>query len=360
MKKVISLVLSILLLLTLAGCKPAVVTQGSLEPGKAGRAVLYNDYIYYINGAPNLYMPPNFHNVTAGALYRMKPDGTDKEVVVPMITTIFNIGDDSIFFVAMNTGSTFVMAKCKLDGTEYKELGAFKTGTFQYTDGGLYFDSDGLMAYMDFNGSNKHTIIDQQYTSYVMDSKNIFYLITDSDTQKSIYCVDAQGKNKQLLFQGTPTLLYAKDGKVYFTLDDGLVYAIDAVTKKQSTILYTSYESQLLDVERDQAFGAGNSTTKGINKTIISTGVTIKIANVYATDLALGKDNIYFVNNDDNKYIYRAAIDGSGIQKMASLNVYDEKMLEIDGYLYFVEKEQQHLYRINISTLALEDITVQE
>jgi len=349
------------MLLAATGCQANVAEKGSLKSTEAGRAIAYGEYIYYINGAPVLYMPDDFYHTTSGALCRMKADGSKKEVVLPMITTIFTVDEDMLFFVAMNSGDTFIMGKCKADGTEYQELGSFDSGVFQYTRGGLYFNNSGTLAYMDFEAKHKKTIIPEAFTQYMMDEQYIYYTYTDESDNSYLYCVDAYGKNKKLLLEEAVTLLNAHDGKIYFASDtDSRIYAVDGTTEKQTTILYTEYESWLLDFDNDRVFGAGDASSPGITRTIITTGETVRLTDAYATQMTLGKDYLYFVNCSDNYYLYRMKYDGSDLEKISDQAIYDEQLKEINGYLYFVDEDTLHLYRINADTLQTEDITIEE
>lgn len=363
MKKIFSILLISIFLFAFSGCSPDVQEEDSLYYTEAGRAIKYGEYIYYINGAPALYIPSDFYHTTAGALYRMKEDGTEKQVVLSMITTIFTVDNDRIYFVAMNTGDTFIIGSCAADGTDYKELGDFDSGVFQYTRGGLYFSSGGMLAYMDLSGKHKNTIIPVSFQQYMMGEQHIFYTYTDENDNGYLYCVDPQGKHQQTLLEGQDVTLLAADGsEIYFASDtDGRIYSIDAQTNKQKTILYTSYESWLLDIDNDRIFGAGDSVDEGITRTSISSGETVKLLqNVYATDMTLGKDTIYFLNQNDNGYLYRISVDGGIPEKMSEQTIYNEQLKEIDNYLYFIDDDTLHLYRIELSSLITEDITVKE
>lgn len=351
-------VIAVLTMFIMTGCSANVVQKDSLEQGKAGRAVEHNGYIYYINGAPSMYMPEDFHNVKLGALCRMKIDGSEKQVIVPMITTVFNVAEDKLYFVAMDSGTTFVMASSNLDGSEYKELGEIGSGVYQYTKGGLYYSKNGKLEYSDLSGKHKKTIIDEQFKQYLMDDKYIYYTVLNG-SDPNIYYTDSKGKKHTLIYDGAANLLEAKDGWVYFSeLSNSKVFAVNAETKQIKTIIYTAYETQLLDLDNDLAFGALPLVTSGINMTKISSGETKKISDKYTKSMTMGKDCIYFVNEDDNRYIYKAPFDGSGDVKICEKKVYNEQMILLGDYLYFLEKDTQNLYRINVINNQLEDIMI--
>lgn len=66
-------------------------------------------------------------------------------------------------------------------------------------------------------------------------------------------------------------------------------------------------------------------------------------------------DWVYFLNGSDNDKPYKVKTDGSGLAKISNENM--ETMLVTSGWIYFIDKSDQKVKRINLNGLSLADIS---
>ena len=125
--KVISLILCVLLLTSCKAeykglSKPltdASPSEKTISDG--GLSARQGQWIYYINGDNFTRHQGERFSDFAGALVRMKEDGSEKAIVVDKDVSLFSIQGEKILLCVYENGTSAV-ASVNIDGTDYKTL----------------------------------------------------------------------------------------------------------------------------------------------------------------------------------------------------------------------------------------------
>lgn len=259
--KRITMVLAVLViaLVSLVGCvkfeavpggQPDAVTQNN-----SSNVVVQGDYIYFVNGfaGPDSITKKEdneYGNVTKGAIYRAKKDGTDVKLLVPQLAYTANtkvgisVLGNYIYFGSPSTSkdkqgnlqTSFTdFYRVKLDGSDIEKITTVPTNTmeFKFTDKGLYYINDSKLMLIPFEGDKlgKEKIVAEKYdsialgvmTTYDPKGVNISQYSaftktpeeTDGKQFNIMYAVNAKGETKEIFNGKDKEIKYSIKGVEY-------------------------------------------------------------------------------------------------------------------------------------------------
>jgi len=358
LRPVIALALLAALLFS-AGCKEQQTHEFVM--GYGGLATQVNGYIYFINGAASVASVADKYSVTYGALARMLPDGSMRQIVVPMLVAAYQIVGDEIYLVTANEAGEMEIGVCSLEGTNYRYITKMDKGVFQYVNGYLFFQKNGVLVRTDKRGRGKKTITKDSITSINFDSKHIFYTYVNADGTAGLKKTDHSGKNAQTILDTEAFIMRINNNTLYAVLrEDNRLRAIDIETNNVSVAVFTAYDEYIFDFDKNIAYGAGSAVEPGIVATDMSTGDRVELTTDYAANITLGKDWLYYTNQSDNGFIYRVSLDGSKRELFSAAIPLNEPFTIIDNWLYYTSPYERSLvYRVNTETGQRECIGIE-
>ena len=301
-------------MLLLASCKSDY--KGLKEPlhganpdentvSDGGLAAKQGEWIYYVNGDNFTRHEGERFSTFAGALVRMKEDGSEKAIVVDKDVSLFSIQGETILLCVYEKGSSAV-ASVKIDGTGYKTLekidDIYLGGCFGFAGEYIYYTKNFLLYRMDILGKNKTKITDfpvynlrtgdkySYFTREIDESIGTAYKIENGKndfveiTKESAYVVDVQAK-------------YA----YYYILKNGTVYKYEPASGTAEAVVFGGYTDYLFCEEEE--FYVFSSTVEkedesisGIYKVPAGGGAKEQLSSNSGRCMAYYNGYIYYVN----------------------------------------------------------------
>lgn len=364
-KKITAIVVTMLVsLVALVGCtyKFTPLPGGNADAvttNNNSMVVTQGDYIYFMNGnvaydAIKEVKDNTYGEVTKGAIYRAKKDGSEAKVLVPQIAMNktnkygLTVLGGYIYFTSPSTSkdkagklqTTFTdFYRVKLDGSKIEKIVTVNTNTmdYQFTDKGLFYVNESKLYYVSYSEKiGKPEVVAEKYDSvaignvstYDPNGKNVglsaVFAKTPEETNGKVYnkvsIVKADGTTKELL-DGS------KDGaEIKYTVKDIIAEGEELVLyyEKQTTVNGTTENSpkglfaQKFNADLEPV-GAEKQMTDRTGLTVryisydagvyvfenkemfipdLENGTAIK---TYKTGDSITKDNILDIRNDNGK-----------------------------------------------------------
>lgn len=334
----------------------------------SGIAARQGDWIYYING-DNFTREENgrFHEY-AGALCRMRADGSDKQVVVDRDVSLFNIRGEEIFLcVYENNGS--VAAKALIDGTGYKTLckidDIYHGGCYAFGGDYIYYTKDYRLYRMDRSGENKKRITEFKIYNLRVNGERVFFTREENENIGSVFTLK-DGEIVQVTKSAAYVLLITDTNVYYYLLDNGTVYRYGVESGEHKAIIYGGYTEYCFDEEsglnvfsisQDDSGEGGGIFVNGADG-----GEKTKVSENSGRCMAVYEGYIYYINTSKLNKLYRCAIDGSVDECLDEEYIFDYDTLDIlDGFVYFFsEDDYSRVYRVNCETKKTECVELEE
>ncbi len=257
-------------------------------------------------------------------LYRVKKDGSEKQLVTSGSVTSINVVDEWIYF--HRESGTKGLYRIRLDGTGETLLA---TGTYywvQVSGDKIYyapFSQNGPLYRMNTDGSEPRQIGGTECSNVNISGDTVYYLNT---VDRFIYKMRTDGSGKQLVSDEVrnPSNLTLLDGYLYVTGN----YSIYKVNPKNGSVqqfkeddrqkMYiNSYDGTLYFYEVDLSDGALTYSIcrmqpDGMKKSTVLSNITLPEANIY---LNVSDGWIYFPNGADNNRMYKIKTSGALLQR---------------------------------------------
>lgn len=357
MKKLLCLVLGAVLLLGLSSC----ASRDDIV-GEIGYTLIRGDYIYYINGGGYPSMIADNYDVASGALCRMKKDGSFRQIIVPMCIGAYQIAGERIYTVSvLKDNEGYEVGVCNLDGSEYKRITTISSGSIQYAGGYLFVMDGDTMYRMSPEGHDKEVICRLEITSAAFDSQYIYYTYVGS-VEMGLYRMDFNGENVSRLVD-EESLIVKTDGEdIYYQHAGGeKLSKYNKTTGKSTGMVFTPYEEFAFDFENMIAYGAGDEDNPGIVATDMNTGEKKELCSDYAERLSYYNGRVYYINNDDNGFIYELNPENGDKRLISAAVPLDNGYGVADGYIYYISpNENSKPFRVNIETLERQEIGIRK
>ena len=339
------------LLTTLCGCGEKV---GEAGVGISGTVAEHGEYIYYINGIGIVPEEEFRYEVISGSLCRMKKDGTDREVVVPMCVAAFQLIGEQIYIVSPIGDGEYEIGLCSADGKSYTKLDTMTSGVFQYWDGYLYYTrSEGLVR-ADSRCGSKRVLQEDSITSTEFEGDMLFYT-----TANGLFKMDRNTLEiTQMYAKGEAHIMGCAAGRVFaVTSDDNALRAFDMQTNAAEVMVFSQYDEYIISQDGKTAYCAGGSETGSIRACNMETGYSDTLTDDFASNLLLNGEYIYYTNKSDNNFLYRVKL-GGGTELVSATVPLSGSLTAIGEWLYYVSpNEKNAIYRIHTETLERECIS---
>ncbi|MGN0819146.1 MAG: hypothetical protein ACI4M6_01945 [Christensenellaceae bacterium] len=412
MKRLLGLILTFALCLTLVACSPSfkstVTDYSSGEvTSNGGFAVEKGEYVYFINGVEQKTASNTFGQVEKGALYRMKKSeigsGVKAELVIPKVmyanrngvnNGIFIFGDYVYYATPSNrkdsagdvmTSST-EFTKTKLDGTDSKIIATIKdSDEYRFVKSGenVYLvlntsNDDGDSVLRVYNADNQTMVYETKaITSYMLSddisSEYAFYTAkvhneqTDSDESfNALHMLKLDGSSDVEILVGAGTYSDAENGIGIAGVTFQLVAVTDKLLVLTQTTVATSdakmyYGIKIGDVVTEQTGETPITKTNSDNLVLLDKGTSFASSIFADTSIYVDLDCILYFDASYGlvKYDYTKVNEDFGRQRV----YYDEKMLSSTmkfvkgGYVYMVDESVVY-YRFKLDEVI--DLTTKQ
>lgn len=269
-------------------------SNGNLNQG--GPIVKQGDWIYYSG--------------VYDALYKSRPDGSEKTKLTDSVAFYINIVDDWIYYCTMdkkgNPGHTM---KIKTDGTGETELGELHASYLNIVGAWIYFKlSDGVqiensyhpLYRMKFDGTEKTLVFEDRSEDIFIFDDWLYYRNTNDKPVLTMMRTD-----------GTERTEIGDSGFLWNYVDENYIYYFDWI--EGTAMLF-----------KEKPDGSEN----------------IKIAEMESSKYVISGSWIYYENEADERKLYRIRTDGSEKEKLCDLIPYN--IYVTDGVVYCIFMTDQH------------------
>lgn len=369
----------LLLIILLAGCSETEEEYSGLnEPLKnaepdapvvsdGGLAVKQGQWIYYINGDNFTRHTGERFSEYAGALIRMKEDGSEKAIVLNKDVSLFNVCGNKIYLCIYEENQSKI-ASVNVDGTEYKKLkiidNIYYGGFYGFSGEYIYFTEDFMLYRMNNDGSNVVQITQFPVYNVRVSAEYVYFTREDEGEIGNLYkMIDGQTSFVEITASPTYVIDIDKDIAYYYILQNGNVYRYDAKTGRSKAIIFGGFTDYIF--EEEAGFYGFSSTIERNNETydglyVISTsnGEKKKISENSGKCMAYYNGYIYYINATILNQLNKCSLDGSVDECLFEEIVFDFDTLDIvDNYMYFIsDSDDGRIYRMNLDTEYIECI----
>lgn len=281
------------------------------------KVVRQGDWIYYSNTNHDYY------------LYKMRPDGSEKQPVVKSIITYFCIRDEWIYYSCIDErGREEGIYKIKLDKTENTKLRSTSCSYIHVEDEWVYyadgsFLSSGARLYrMKTDGEEHQSVCSDKIISAVIVDEKIYVALQKDE---KLYRMNLDGSNMILFhpYFRVSHMVYS-DGKLYaiyggeciqsinldgtkfdarYHVDQQMFFSVVDGYYYSFSFIYENVAEKCLMFSKSE-FDKILATTE-----ILRTECDYSVINFY---MCVVDDWIYFPNYYDDARMYRVKTDGSG------------------------------------------------
>ena len=332
-----------------------------------GLATQQGQWIYYLNGDNFTRHEGERFSTYAGALLRMKEDGSEKAVVLDKDVSLFNVKGDRIYVCVYEKGRS-VIASLKVDGTDYRELKAiddiYYGGAYGFTGEYLYYTKDFMLYRMDVDGKNEIQLTKFPIYNLRVGEDYIYFTREVDENIGNLYkIVNGEDSFIEITKSAAYVLHVEGDLAFYYVLDNGNVYRYNAKDGTSEPVVFGGYTDYLF--AENENFYAISSTIEdeeesfnGIYTVPAGGGKKKQVSSNSGRCMAYYNGYIYYVNVTSLNQLYRCSLDGLTDECLSEEFVYDYDTLDIVGnYIYFLsDSDYDRIYRLNMDSCHVECI----
>lgn len=332
-----------------------------------GVAAKMGNWIYYING--DNFTRENgerFHEY-AGALCRMKEDGSEKDVVVDRDVSVFNI-DGEYIYLCVYSSSKSSIARVKIDGSDYRVLknidDIYYGGCYGYTSGYIYYTKNYRLCRINSDGTGEKQLTDFKVYNLRVGEDYSYFTREENQSIGTAYRIK-NGENDFFEVANDPSyILKTGNPTYYYMLSNKKVYQYSEEDFSSTAVIHSGFsEYVFFDTGYGVSYSEADDKTgeTGIYYIPTGGGTKVKLSDNCGKCMAYKDGYIYYINSTKLNYLYRCAIDGSIDECVCEEYVFDYDNLDIvENYLYFLsDSDEDRIYRINIETLKTECIELE-
>ena len=320
-------------------------TSGHIIPGisadRYGMILVLDETIVYLN--------------VNGQIYRNSVDGKNPQKIASVNAYGFYYHDGWLYYGINDT--SYTIQKVKMDGSSTTGV---STGgrDFVFANNRIYYRNmmDKANVYsMAMDGSDRKKISDVDVNSINTDGQK---LIVSSFTGVRVLGFDGSGDN--VLSDKVSTTLSVVGGFAYFSSQDLLPQSYRL--SLSSGALENIVQVRLIDPETESILGSGVSdpslvrvgewivyrdgseANKGIYKVKTDASGKTRLIDVFAHNLTVVGDWVYFINDNLNGYLCRMKMDGSDKGVVLDVTVNDFVMKE--GWIYYTDLNEIKIMKV--------------
>lgn len=234
-----------------------------------------------------------------------------------------------------------------------------------YITEGYTYDPKYTLNYMDSNGFNNETLIDNIGISNILVTKDYIYGIKS----ESLCRIDKKTKEVQVVIENNVDKYTIYNEDIYVITKDGL--KLNKLNKENLNLEYLGIDNVTeLIVDKDNIIVARNN---GFKKNIEKYDRQLQnkvelVKNLNISYMILHDSKVYYINKSDENKIYSVNLDASENVKLGDINAVADsgKLKELDGSkymfvsnndLYYINsKDNDNLWKIDLETKATERV----
>lgn len=347
MKKLVSLLLIVLTLFGMAGCKTEL--QGGQPDAEivsnGGIVIKQGEWIYYINGAMPTQAKEALADSPRAKIYRSKADGTEKQPVTDKKAFNMYIYKDKIFYTTP-TENDIALYVININGKNNKKLKVINDTEFVcYGENGVLVENDNKIFYYEYETLKEHNFETGAVDSAQISDNYIYYC---ADNGSGLMRIEIKSGRQEKLCDYVGLILSVTDEQVYF-MSTRIPYFLNTNTLELTQISESFYRKVYLDLEKRYLVcvlsdtedagiflqpidnKAGVQVGEGGNKPRLQ--VHTKSASAFVTT----GDYIFFVEEETGD-VYRMTFEGKEKTVLGNVpSVYNTHSIEvIDDTLYIL------------------------
>ena len=198
-------------------------------------------------------------------------------------------------------------------------------------------------------------------TSAAFDTQYIYYTYVGA-VEAGLYRMDFNGENTTRLVSEECLIVKTEGDDIYYQHDSGnRLSKYNKTTGKSNGMVYTPYEEFAFDFENMIAYGAKSEDDPGIVATNMNTGEKEELCTDYAEQLSFYNGKVYYINNDDNGFIYELDPETGEKRLMSAAVPLDNGYGIAEGYIYYISpNENSKPFRVNIETLERQELGIRK
>ena len=327
--------------------------RGPLVNGTDNAVTVWGEYIYYINGIGSTPGEDYQYQIEQGALCRMNKDGTNREIILPMVIATYQIADDTIYAVMNNYEDKYIIISCDMQGGNCKRIAEMQDGVFQYMQGYLYFQTEEGIVRTCPDGSGRTVLDPRTPVSTSVWGDHIYCTFADEQTGiASLEKISLDGSEEPTVIKDTECYMMGsgKEGVYYLSREDSVLYLLNGSNDKSYKMIFTLYAEYCIDDESGIAYGSLEDG--GIYRHNMQTGEKVKLNDHAGGDFILTDKYLYFTNASDNNFLYRIRLEDKHTEIVTATVPLSGRTYIIDGYIYYTSpNEQSKIFRIDEQTL---------
>lgn len=370
MKK-IRLVAAFLALILLCGCaekeknidKPLDNAQVGEVISDGGLACRVGDWIYYINGDNFTRMEGERFHEFAGALCRMKIDGSEKDVVVDRDVSVFNVDGEYIYLCIYHQLNSHI-ARVKIDGSDFRVFkkidDIYSGGCYGYAEGYIYYTKNYFLYRVDKNGENQKQLTNFKIYNLRV-GKDYTYFTREEDGNIGNAYKIKNGSDEYMQITNSPAyILKTGEQTYYYMLSNNKVYRYLQNEDKSEAVVHGGF-TEYVFFEEGYGVSTDDEDEIGIYFIPAGGGQKITLSENCGKCMAYYDGYIYYINTSKLNYLYRCSVDGKADELLSEEFIYDFDSLDIvDEYLYFLsDSDYDRIYRLNTLTKEIECIELE-
>ena len=307
----------------------------------------------------------NYVQLTLTATLTIKAQKRDMPVFVSGDGTIyFPNGLHNNYLYSFNSSSELDL----IDYSSPKEFNKYSSTTALFIAGSPIMNSVKQVS----AGSTSVLYTDSNISDFVKSSDTVYYYSSNSITasKSGIYKVDATDTNNEpvvtKVFEGKSDNLALYNGNLYFTNGNDNNYVYKMSTTDHTTSLVMSEKVHEFTISNNKLYCTVNATLNDyIGYIDLSTSNTspTKIVNAAGEFLKVKSGYLYYNYTDlfsiidpSNKGIWRIDLSSNHAQQVLQSEGINGFDVESSNSLVYIDEQDLHLYRYNVSTKAKTDL----
>ncbi len=248
MKKIISLILVAITVLSITGCKKALTGGQPDAPviSNGGIVTKQGDWIYYINGAMPETVDEALADTDRAKIYRMKADGSQKQAVTDKKAYDMYVYGDKIFYTSPSEKEV-VLYSININGKSNKKIKTFQnSGYVFFGEKAVIVENEEKLFYYDYE-----TLTELSFSTGNIDSAMLSenYLYFSADNGNGINRIEIKTGRKEVLTDKVGLILEVTDEMVYF-VSTRLPYRLNTNTLELVQISESFYRKTYLDMDK--------------------------------------------------------------------------------------------------------------
>ncbi|MDL2237391.1 DUF5050 domain-containing protein [Christensenellaceae bacterium OttesenSCG-928-K19] len=185
----------------------------------------------------------------------------------------------------------------------------------------------------------------------ILDDATMFYTLDNADdVEEGLYVSGTDGSNRTLLVAGDVSRIQLFGGKLYYTgaANGHILQCYDPATGETTTVLdkeiyypYVYGDKIMYQLQE----GAGDTQTSSIHVCDMDGSNEARITTTWSHYPVYDGEYLYYADGNDNNAICRILPDGTGGQKLSSINA--QGLIVTADAVYFANKDDGKIYRMN-------------